>query len=283
MGDHMGLPLLTGGHIGPPLLTALSLIPNPHPLAHTRRGSGAPVILLHGLIGSQRDWQYLAPALAHDGYETITVDLPAHGESAWLQNPHEYSIETFYQQVAAWYAGLNLREPALWIGHSTGGYLSLLVALRQPAWVRGLFLVAPLCNLPQVTPLLQHSTAAGFFIRYAPRLLIAALTSLDVPYTEPRGRQLRLGIARDYKRTSPYAPRILKGLPDLLPQAGAVHQRAAVLWGRNDRTLAPACFAQLAGALPNGQAIPLRRGGHHPHLAIPQTVNEHTLNFLQAF
>lgn len=254
----------------------------PATLAHTRRGRGAPVILLHGLIGSQRDWQYLVPALAQNGYETITVDLPAHGESAHLANPSEYNIETFYQQVAAWYAGLHLAQPAIWVGHSTGGYLSLLMALRQPNWVRGLFLVAPLCNLPQVTPLLRNSTAAGCFVRYAPRLLIAALSSLDVPRTDARGIALRLGIARDYKRTSPYAPRILNHLPNLLPQAGAVKQRAAVLWGRNDRTLAPAVFAQLAGALPNGQAIPLERGGHHPHLALPKMVNQHVVNFLQA-
>jgi len=237
------------------------------PLAHTRYGSGKPIILLHGLVGSQRDWQYLAPALAQNGYQAITVDLPAHGASPWLQNPQDYNIETFYQRVAAWYAALNLPEAAVWVGHSTGGYLSLLMALRQPEWVRGLFLVAPLCNRQQVAQLLQNSALAGAFMRFAPRLLIATLSSLDVPRVAPRGIALRWGIARDYKRTSPDAPRILNGLPDLLPQAGAIRQRAAILWGNNDHTLAPACFSQLAGALPNGQAIPLRRGAIHHRTA----------------
>ena len=49
-------------------------------LHHQTTGEGPPVIILHGLFGSSRNWTSLAKAMA-DNYQVITVDLRNHGNS----------------------------------------------------------------------------------------------------------------------------------------------------------------------------------------------------------
>jgi esterase len=51
-------------------------------LAFTEIGKGDPIVILHGLFGSGRNWVSIAKALA-DTYRVITVDLPNHGASDW--------------------------------------------------------------------------------------------------------------------------------------------------------------------------------------------------------
>ena len=46
-------------------------------------GKGDPIIFIHGFGGSGRWWQAQTEFL-RDGYETIVVDLPGHGQSSWM-------------------------------------------------------------------------------------------------------------------------------------------------------------------------------------------------------
>jgi pimeloyl-ACP methyl ester carboxylesterase len=55
-------------------------------LAHDRRGSGPPLVLLHGLGSRRQVWDPLLTELTRH-YEVITVDLPGFGESALWPTP----------------------------------------------------------------------------------------------------------------------------------------------------------------------------------------------------
>ncbi len=46
-------------------------------------GRGEVVVFIHGFGGSLRWWQAQQEALS-DGYHTVVVDLPGHGQSAWM-------------------------------------------------------------------------------------------------------------------------------------------------------------------------------------------------------
>lgn len=93
---------------------------------------GALVVFLHGLFGQGRNWTQIGKAIAAD-HRVLLVDLPHHGRSPWA--------ESFdYVAIADEVAGL-LTEPATVVGHSMGGKVAMLVALRHPELVERLCVV----------------------------------------------------------------------------------------------------------------------------------------------
>ena len=46
-------------------------------------GTGSPIVILHGLLGSSRNWQSAGVALATSGHRVIGLDLRNHGSSPW--------------------------------------------------------------------------------------------------------------------------------------------------------------------------------------------------------
>ena len=55
-------------------------------LYYESNGAGQPVVLIHGLGSSTRDWEAQVPELAQ-AYQVITVDLRGHGRSAKPAGP----------------------------------------------------------------------------------------------------------------------------------------------------------------------------------------------------
>jgi len=86
-------------------------------LAHVRRGSGPPLVLIHG-IGSQ--WQMWRPVLDRVSREreVVAVDLPGFGDSAPL--PGRPTVEALAGAVAEFLDGLGLAG-AHAAGNSLGG------------------------------------------------------------------------------------------------------------------------------------------------------------------
>src|SRR4051812_37349485 len=98
-------------------------------LAHDRRGSGPPLVLLHG-IGMR--WQWWAPcldALARR-HEVISVDLPGFGGTAPLAADDEPTPVRQAEAVEAFLAELGIARPHV-AGISMGGQVSLELARRE--------------------------------------------------------------------------------------------------------------------------------------------------------
>ena len=93
---------------------------------------GTRVVFLHGLFGQGRNWTQIAKAFA-DQHRVTLVDLPHHGRSPW---DDDFDYLAMADDVAAL---LDERDPVTLVGHSMGGKVAMLVALRHPE------LVARLC------------------------------------------------------------------------------------------------------------------------------------------
>lgn len=96
--------------------------------------SGSRILFLHGLFGQGRNWTTIAKALAGEHRATV-VDLPHHGRSPWP--------DTFdYLETADMVADLiKLHDPAAVVGHSMGGKVAMVLALRHPRLVSRLCVV----------------------------------------------------------------------------------------------------------------------------------------------
>lgn len=102
-------------------------------------GSGRPIVLVHGLGGSHLNWLSVAPRLAARG-RVLAVDLVGHGRTQSLGRSASVDAN---RRLLGRFIGAVAREPALLVGNSMGGYLSLAEAAAEPSMVASLVLVAP--------------------------------------------------------------------------------------------------------------------------------------------
>ncbi len=109
------------------------------PLASATVGSGPHrVAFLHGLMGRGRNFTGVANALADD-FTLELVDLPDHGQSPWTD---AVDYPGMADRVAEHLrAGLAADGPVHLLGHSMGGKVAMVLALRHPDLVERLVVV----------------------------------------------------------------------------------------------------------------------------------------------
>ena len=124
--------------LGPGASTLASLVPAPLPLIiRELGGSGAPLVLLHGLLGSSRNWQSAGVALAERGHRVLAPDLRNHGSSPWAD---DCSYAALAGDVIAMLDGLAL-GPVHLVGHSMGGKAAMRLVMDRPDLVSRLTVV----------------------------------------------------------------------------------------------------------------------------------------------
>jgi len=134
-------------------------------LAHQSLGSGPPLVVLHGLFGSSRNWLGMARRLAA-AHTVHLFDLPNHGES-----PHGQVMHYPLLAACVWHTcdQLGLDQVRL-LGHSLGGKVALSCTTMRPDGVAALIVedIAPVAYR-------DHLSAT-----------VAALRALDLTTLESR-------------------------------------------------------------------------------------------------
>lgn len=97
-----------------------------------------PLLFLHGGSAHARWWDFVVPLLA-DRYRCIALDLRGHGDSGWPATL-DYRLEAHAADVAAAIDALDLHGVGL-VGHSFGGFVSMVYASRAPTRLAALVIV----------------------------------------------------------------------------------------------------------------------------------------------
>jgi len=132
--------------------------------------TGETVVFLHGLFGQGKNFTQIAKALTPE-LHSLLIDLPNHGASAWT--------ETFDYVEQADLVAQHLRNtvasdaPVHLVGHSMGGKIAMVLALRHPELVSRLAVV-------DISPVARESM--GEFDH-----LISSLSRLDLTELSSRG------------------------------------------------------------------------------------------------
>ena len=95
-----------------------------------------PILILHGLFGSGRNWHTIAKTLSLQR-SVYCLDLPNHGASPWRET---MTYTEMALDVLDLIAVLDLGAPTL-IGHSMGGKVAMTLALTRPELVKSLIVV----------------------------------------------------------------------------------------------------------------------------------------------
>jgi pimeloyl-ACP methyl ester carboxylesterase len=250
-------------------------------------GSGAPVVLLHGLTGSRAYLSPFAERLART-HRVVAVDLPGHGGT---ELPAEHTVEAGALLMAQACAQVGVERPVV-VGHSYGVPLAVAWAARLP--VAGVVACSPVGMVPlalrrarfvlpfhralaaterwwggaAVTRRLPRQAVFGWFVG------MAELGAFD-----PRmGRAMLRDAAGSALAVLP-ALAALERL-DLARLCTAVDAPALVLWGERDRS-GWESGPPLAAAL-HAHEIVLPGVGHMPMLESPYAFAVAIREFLSA-
>jgi len=115
------------------------------PIAYRRSGSGPPLVLVHGTLGTYGRWAPILPAL-EEQFTVYAIERRGRGESG--DSPH-YTIEREYEDVAAVVDAIG--DAVNLLGHSFGALCALEAALRTPH-VRSLIAYEPPAGLMPLDP-----------------------------------------------------------------------------------------------------------------------------------
>ncbi|WP_299479009.1 alpha/beta fold hydrolase [uncultured Roseibium sp.] len=228
-----------------------------------------PIVLLHGFGGDRQTWLNTQTALS-GRKRSLAFDLPGHGQA--LDWPSVGNAGIAAKAVAQSLEHLDLTKVNL-VGHSMGGAIAALVALRDPERVSSLTLLAPGGFGPEINHRLLR--------RYATATNAA---DMEVLLEQFFGWEFRLPkyLAKTTaeSRSKPGATATLEAIADeiidgtvqkTLPrdELAALLMPIKVIWGTQDRVLP----TRQAHKLPGIVATHIfERVGHMPHLEIPKEV-----------
>ena len=108
-------------------------------LYYETHGTGRPLILIHGGLGSGEMFGPTIPALVAAGYQVIAPDLQGHGRTADIDRPID--VRLMADDIAALIRHLGLEQVDV-VGYSLGGGVALFLASKHPELVRKVVIVS---------------------------------------------------------------------------------------------------------------------------------------------
>ncbi len=241
---------------------------------------GRPLLLVHGFTGAKEDFTPWLDRLGEAGWHAVAPDLRGHGESAKPDREDAYSFEILAGDVVGLVDALGWERFVL-LGHSMGGMVAQLVALRVGERLAGLVLMdtghGPVENLdPEMVEAVVGLVRSGGIDRLAD-ILAEHTSPLETPshrrlvdeqpgYADFCDRKLRSSSPALYAKMAGSFPVVedrlgaLGGLPPALP--------ALVIVGEEDTPfLAPS--ERMAEAL-RGSLVVVPKAGHSPQFENPE-------------
>ncbi|MFC7841115.1 alpha/beta fold hydrolase [Streptomyces sp. NPDC057382] len=240
-------------------------------LSYTRKGSGDPLLLLHGIGHHRQAWDPVIPALAAER-DVIALDLPGCGASPALPDGMAHDLPTMSAVLKALCGALDIERPHV-AGNSLGGLLAL--DLARASLVRSVTALSP----------------AGFWNDIERRYAFAVLTAMrgiaqrmPLPVVERLARPAlgrTLLTSSIYARPGRRAPEAViaetlalaraQGFFETLHSGRTVRfthdvvgTPVTVAWGDRDRLLVPRQGVRAKTVIPQARLVRLRGCGHVP-------------------
>lgn len=255
-------------------------------------GSGRPLLLLHGLVGSSTNWRSNIGFLARRG-SVFAFDLSNMGRSERVQGL-DASLEATADRIIAYMDALGLEEADV-AGHSHGGAIALMLAARHPNRIGKLILFAPanpFCNLGKqligfystpvgcwfahcipAMPRFLKSVALGRMYgdpgRVSSEALEGYIAGLRIPGTIDHMLAIVRGWSEDMLRLRASLSSLSR-TPTLL------------IWGDRDRAVGLSSAEHLGRYLKESTLMVLPGAGHIPFEEMPELCNQAVSDWLMA-
>ncbi|MDZ4802187.1 MAG: alpha/beta fold hydrolase, partial [Bryobacteraceae bacterium] len=108
------------------------------------RGNGPPLILLHGLAGSNRWWRHNIEEFSRH-FRVYALAFPEYG--GMRRHGREIAVETAANWLLKAVDRLERGQRVSLIGHSTGGLICAMLAAMEPGRVHRMVLAASIAQI----------------------------------------------------------------------------------------------------------------------------------------
>jgi pimeloyl-ACP methyl ester carboxylesterase len=246
------------------------------------RGSGPPLLLVHGFPSNAAAWSAIVPRLESER-SMIALDMVGFGQST-RQPRRPLSGDAYADRLVALLDELG-HERVDVAGLSWGGSVVQRLAARHPQRVNRLVLLAAVSaahvlplrtsNLLGLAVAIRFPSVARVAVR---RFLVRASADPQLPveslvhaYVDPLRRPGTLAAMRRFVRDTAATPAI-----DL----GAITARTLVVVPEADRIVPPAMGAEIAASIPSARYEPIPGVGHAVQFEAPERVAALMRDFL---
>jgi 3-oxoadipate enol-lactonase len=214
----------------------------------------------------------------------VALDLPGHGAS---DVPPPFDLAEQADVLAAALPAMDVRR-AVCVGWSWGAALSLLLAVRHPAFVSALAVIG--ASAEEQTPYrkAKFGLLVGFVRRFGlpPWLARSQIAPLMLAR---RSRRERPKLVDEFVRSATSLPRealvraataVVIHAPDILGSLDTVTVPTLVLCGREDRGVPPSLSQHIAGAIAGARFEWIEGAGHLAPMERPEEVNRLLIPFV---
>jgi pimeloyl-ACP methyl ester carboxylesterase len=274
-------------------------------LEYMERGSGEPVVFVHGGLNDVRAWNRQLPAFAST-YRTVAYSCRSYHPNEQSPAGATVTLDTHVDDLADVLGTLHL-APAHLIGASNGGLVCLLLARRMPELVRTLVLADPPVlsllgvSVPprptQLVRLLLHDPRTGIAVMWFGATGIGPSIrafkrgddrrAVEVFVTAALGRGDAANLPADMQRQirdniEPFKAQLRTGFP-AFDEDDARRIKAPVLLVNGERG-APVLHRvtdKLERSLPRAERVSIPDTSHLMYADDPEAFNQAVLTFLQ--
>jgi pimeloyl-ACP methyl ester carboxylesterase len=236
----------------------------PGPVTFRERGTGEPIVFVHGVFTNADVWRNVVPALA-TRYRCLTPDWPLGSHGTPMHRDADLSTRGLARLVVEFLTALDLDERVTMVGNDTGGAICQLVIAEHPERIGRLVLTS--CDAFELYPpspfgfLRPIPTVPGAMLLLAQTQRIRALRRLPLAYGRLMRQQppaavsdsyTRPGLRREIRRDTKKVLRGMSRTHTLGAAVGFTHfvNPALIAWAEDD-LLFPASLAdRLAARLP---------------------------------
>lgn len=246
-------------------------------------GTGKPLIIIHGFLGMSDNWKTLGAQYASNGFQVHMVDLRNHGRSF---HSDEFNYDVMSEDILRYLEEHQIDRADI-IGHSMGGKVAMLFAVRHPEKIGKLIVadIGPRYYRPHHDEILAGLSAVDFskvnsrqeveeiLLPYIPDFGTRQFLMKSLYWVE----QGKLGWRFNLDAFNRDREIVGQALPE------EAHFSGPTLFIKGDKSdyIRESDQDAIKGHFPNAEFDSVTNAGHWLHAENPNEFLEKTLNFLQ--
>ena len=254
-------------------------------LAYETAGFGRPLVMLHGHLLDQHQWDDQFQSFARD-YQVVRYDARGFGQST--QPPADYNHAADLHGLMQF---LDL-EHAFLMGCSGGGATCIDFTLQYPDMVDGLILVGtgiagfePSGPPPPALQAMSEAFERGAIdeaVEYSLQLWTDGTRRTPDQVNQAARERTRAMTAQLFSRQPVEGAVQQTFVPDALARLGEIRVPTLAIIGSEDNPMLHDIADMIAAQSPNAQRVVFPDAGHHPNLEHPEAFDQIVRSFLSS-